>query len=307
MKKPYFYIIQHVKSKLYYAGVRYSSKCDSSELLCKSGYTTSSKLVIAMIAKDGLEAFIVLRIKHFDSAHDAILYERRFLKKVNAHLNTAFLNASNNEGGIAFSQESLKNIMLHKYGVEFYSQTQEFKDKFKKTCLDNYGTTHPLQNKSVIEKIKKTCLEKYGTEHATQSDIVKNKTKSTCYKKYGTTWFDSKEFKDKRAATMIKRYGVTSSTATHKEAMKATSGENHHRFSGYYVTPTGKFASAYLAAAGTPETTRKNIARFCMNPDVKISKGQYVKVAYLQNNYDLSIIGKTFRELGFWFEPLEPQ
>ena len=283
MKQPYFYIIQHIKSGLYYAGVRYAVGCNSNELMKVGGYLTSSTYVANMIKNDGLDAFIIRKIRHFNSPSEALQYETKFLNKVNARFNKSFINLSNSDGGIFLEPENYKNIMITKYGVEYPMQSDKFKNK-----------------------IKNTCIKKYGTEFAAQSPVVKEKTKNTCIKKYGVNaWFNSNEFKEKRNTTMLKKYGVTSSTQKHKEAMKATSGENHHRFSGYYVTPTGKFASAYLAAAGTPETTRKNIARFCMNPDVKISKGQYVKVAYLQNNYDLTIIGKTFRELGFWFEPLE--
>lgn len=34
----YFYIIQHIESKIYYAGVRYAKKCNPNELLTIGGY-----------------------------------------------------------------------------------------------------------------------------------------------------------------------------------------------------------------------------------------------------------------------------
>jgi len=145
MKKPYFYILQHIKSGLFYAGVRYAKGCDSNDLMTELGYKTSSKRIAHLIEEDGLDSFIIRKLRHFDSAEDAIKHETKFLNKVDARSNEKFLNASNNDGG-------------------FTLQT----DAFKKLMMDRYGVEHPLQLEHVKEKAKITCIKKYGTAFATQ-------------------------------------------------------------------------------------------------------------------------------------------
>lgn len=60
------------------------------------------------------------------------------------------------------SKEKQKKTCLEKYGVEWCSQSKEFREKVKQTCLERYGVENPFQNDSIKEKCKKTCLERYG-------------------------------------------------------------------------------------------------------------------------------------------------
>lgn len=84
-----------------YAGYCSSEKrCNSSTFMTENGYQTSSKYVRYLIDEDGLNSFTVDRIRHFIHAADAILYEARFLCKVDAIRNNMFLNKTN--GGNEF-------------------------------------------------------------------------------------------------------------------------------------------------------------------------------------------------------------
>lgn len=60
--------------------------------------------------------------------------------------------------------KALKETYNEKYGVDHYSQTQEYLDKRTKTILENTGGkyTNYFQD---IDKIKASHLEKYGVEH----------------------------------------------------------------------------------------------------------------------------------------------
>ena len=60
-----------------------------------------------------------------------------------------------------------------KFGCDYYYQTQEFKDKAKKTLIEKYGSLENARA-STSEACKKTMCEKYGSEY----------------------YFGSKEFKD---------------------------------------------------------------------------------------------------------------
>jgi hypothetical protein len=65
--------------------------------------------------------------------------------------------------------EALKKTYNQKYGVDFYSQTQEYLDKRTNTILEKTGGkyTNYFQD---LEKIKASNLEKYGVSHYNKTD-----------------------------------------------------------------------------------------------------------------------------------------
>lgn len=71
-------------------------------------------------------------------------------------------------------KEALKKTYNQKYGVDFYSQTQEYLDKRTKTVLEKTGGkyTNYFQD---IDKIKATHLAKYGVEHYNKTKEGKTK------------------------------------------------------------------------------------------------------------------------------------
>ena len=81
---------------------------------------------------------------------------------------------------------------------------------------------------------------------------------------------------------------------------KAISGKNHYRFKGYYHTPHGK-----LTASTEIEDIIPNhlVRRWCKNSSKIISRSSYSQSDYLQS-YGPDIIGLTFEELGFYYEPI---
>jgi len=105
--QPYFYVIQHITSLKYYAGYKSYGSC-SDNLMTPNGYKTSSKVVKQLITKDGLQSFIIRKIKRFNTAEEAHRYEFRFLTKVNAKDNVTFLNLSN-------GQENPRTCMTEKF------------------------------------------------------------------------------------------------------------------------------------------------------------------------------------------------
>lgn len=101
IRSPFFYVIYHIDSDRLYAGYCSAKKhCDSSTFMTEGGYQTSSKLVINLIKQGGLNSFVVRVIRHFKNQTDALSYEFRFLKKINAIRNKKFINQSN--GGKEF-------------------------------------------------------------------------------------------------------------------------------------------------------------------------------------------------------------
>lgn len=127
--------------------------------------------------------------------------------------------------------QKIKDLNRKKYGVDFYTETEEFKEKVKETFNKKYGG-HPTKLKETQDKKRKTNKERYGFDHALDnsgvkeksritnnlkyggdssmcSEEVKNKSKETNRKKHGTDWYvQSEDFKKKFKKSMLKNYGV---------------------------------------------------------------------------------------------------
>jgi hypothetical protein len=100
-------------------------------------------------------------------------------------------------------KKEMTNLKI--YGVKSYSETEDFKNKFKKTCLEKYGVENPNMLKDFREKTKKTCLKKYGfTNPLLRPEIVESNRQ----------WMSSDEFKEKSKASLIKNWGVDSFSKT---------------------------------------------------------------------------------------------
>lgn len=90
--------------------------------------------------------------------------------------------------------------------------------------------------------------------------------------------------------------GKSPSEAAKQKSRESQLGAKSHRFKGYYHTPYGVFESSRLAAL--PNLNYKRIQEWCSAPDTIVTK-RHLQCLYLGEHH----IGKTFRELGFWFEP----
>jgi hypothetical protein len=69
-----------------------------------------------MIKNDGLNAFEILKTRHFSSSEEALSYEHRFLSRVNASENKKFINRHNggkkfvNRGGYKLSESTKRKM-----------------------------------------------------------------------------------------------------------------------------------------------------------------------------------------------------
>ena len=76
-------------------------------------------------------------------------------------------------------------------------------------------------------------------------------------------------------------------------------GRNNYLVTGYYVTPFGKF----MVSTDQQVLNKNVLIGYCKDNDRTISIQSYTKSKYLSSTFDTSIIGKTFKELGFSFLP----
>ena len=165
---PYFYIIRHKPTGKYYAGCKINLKADSSNLMTENGYQTTSKVIKNIIEKEGLVAFEVLRIKHFQTAEEVLSYETRFLLKVNAAENEKFINRHNgaknfcNKGGYKLS-DLTKNKMrkpksketIEKQNTAKRNRSPEVYERMVKTRRENRQDWHNDKMRQIISDSNK--------------------------------------------------------------------------------------------------------------------------------------------------------
>lgn len=105
--------------------------------------------------------------------------------------------------------ERVRKTNLQKYGVEYYTQTDSFREESKQTLIKKYGSDHPMKIEEFREKAKETNLDKYGTEYASQSQAFREKVSASNMKKYGVEHVTQHpEFQEKSKQTVLERYGV---------------------------------------------------------------------------------------------------
>ena len=120
---------------------------------------------------------------------------------------------------------------LQQYGVEHVLQSEEIKEKGKRTCLEKYGVEKPMQckrfvdkakltyqsnfgkklnpegHKNLLERVKQTRKEKTGYEHNLQNPECMKKFKNTMKKRYSVEHScQNKEIKKKLSKSLKKTY-----------------------------------------------------------------------------------------------------
>ena len=88
----------------------------------------------------------------------------------------------------------------------------------------------------------------------------------------------------------------------HSEVMKKKRGEEYPRFSGWYLTPWGRFSSYEEACSGGMISVSA-LYKYCRTePDKIISPQAYLKSKYLSSSFSRDVVGKTYKEIGFDYE-----
>ena len=113
------------------------------------------------------------------------------------------------ECGRILSVANYKQTCLEKYGVDNFSKTIEYGEKFRKTCLKKYKTDNPFKNEDIKNKIKQTNLIKYGVENPSANEQIKKKKVNTCLSNFGVYYpSQSTNVQNKYKQTCLEKYGV---------------------------------------------------------------------------------------------------
>jgi hypothetical protein len=218
MHKPYFYIIRHERTNMLYAGSKYGTgrlnKPNSETFLTEDGYQTSSNIIKNIIEEEGLDSFAVLRLRHFDSAKEAVDYEARFLKRVDAKNNQLFYNQSNADGG----------TFRNKGGYKLSDGTKLKMRKPKSpTAKANIQASKERRDCSECGKKAHATRVKNGNDKMKPEQIEMIKHHNSIY------WND--KIKEEHSDRM-KQYYVDNpiSDETRKKTSASSSGENNGMF-----------------------------------------------------------------------------
>lgn len=222
MRKPYFYIIKHTPTQKYYAGCKINSRADSSDFMTENGYQTTSFIIKNLILIDGLTSFEIIKIKHFDTPEQALNYEMRFLKKINAAENQMFYNRHN--GG--------KNF-VNKGGYKLSEFTkQKMKKPKSKETIEKQNQEKRNRSKEVYKKMVATRKSRYSTWH-TEEQIKK-------IRQHNATWW-SEENKKKHSELMKEVYKQNPITEETREKLKRRSrGSNNGMYGKKHSKETKK-------------------------------------------------------------------
>lgn len=194
----------------------YKDICDSKE--CKHKHR------IETVTKTNLEKYGVENVSQLESI------KKKKTETVFAHYGVYdYLNSEQNkhnmydENGVQKAQseeakEKRKKTLLERYGTTDIfkinncrekAHSEEAKEKAKHTLLKNHGVTSTWKLQKTKDTIKKTNLEKYGETSYSKTDEFKEKLKNHNIEKYGTPWFvNTEEYKEKYRETCLKKYGV---------------------------------------------------------------------------------------------------
>lgn len=102
-----------------------------------------------------------------------------------------------------------KKTCITKYGVDNPSKLDEIKEKVKRTNLYKFGAEYPLQSESIMEKFKSEFNEKWGVNNPSKVKFIREKAKMTNIKKFGTEYaMQNPEIKKSVLNYFIEKWGV---------------------------------------------------------------------------------------------------
>lgn len=192
----------------------YKDICDSKE--CKHKHR------IETVKKTNLEKYGVENVSQLESI------KKKKIETVFKHYGVCdYLNSEQNkhnmydEDGVQKAQseeakEKRKKTLLERYGTtdrfkinngHEKANSKEGREKAKQTLLKNHGVTSTRKLQKTKDTIKKTNLEKYGETSYSKTDEFKEKLKNHNIEKYGVeNYFNSDDYKIKSKEASLEKY-----------------------------------------------------------------------------------------------------
>lgn len=173
-------------------------------------------------------------------------------------------------------------------------------DKHKMICAIRFM----IVSNRTKSQLTGAMYEKYKIEHAQYvSSLFKGKSYE---ERHGIEKAADIKIKQSRAHAgvskspdFIKMLQTRQYSDQHRRLISESQvGSKNSNFQGLYHTPFDTFESL----EGQNKVTPKVLRKWCRDNNKIMSKRSHSRSSYL-NQLDESNIGKTYREIGFWFEP----
>ncbi len=338
MEKYYVYKTTNKLNGRYYIGVH------KSENIEKDSYLGSGYILAKAITKYGKENFQREILFEFDTPEEAFSMEKEIVNEEFVNDDITYNVALGGHGGKITEinpfvgrkhTEETKEILRRKSSEKRH--TEESKQKISNSLNEHYasltdeqweemsrkfsGENGPFFGRHHTEEVKEILRQKstgriYSEESRrkmSENSAMKGVPKSEEFKRFLSELYTGRECPwvqitnknpEKIRKTAEKHRGMKRSEEACKnmsESLKGKyKGEDNHEFKGYWVTPYGKFNSLESAhkELGLCQATIHNrclrinenkVITFSVNRDPRLSKDD---------------IGKTWKELGWSFEPV---
>lgn len=124
MHTPFSYYLYHTPTGLRYYGVKFAKKCSPDDLWVT--YFSTSKLVKQLIKDYGADSFVVTVRRTFATAEEALRWEHKVLRRLNAAESEHWLNRHNGgnkfRGPLTHSPETIAKFSAKLRGRVFSEQ-----------------------------------------------------------------------------------------------------------------------------------------------------------------------------------------
>ena len=175
-------------------------------------------------------------------------------------------------------RERVRSTVKERYGVEHYSQTDEYKRKYALTSLERFGVENPFQSESVKSKSRDTSRTRWGRDYYLQTPGMRAASKVK-----------------KEARTMDKFRQIVSSEYLVESYCDATFTLNHTRCGKTFQIPN-KLLLSRIKGGYVPCIECNPVD--CTVSGLEVEVGQFLEdCGVLFNRKDRSVLGD--RELDF--------
>lgn len=235
--------------------------------------------------KYGEDNFVFEKIEKC-SIEDLKIVEQKYIDGNNGGYNIAPA-----QGGDMLSSHPNRKEIIERRTETQRKTVAQMSDEERKEKWGRIGENNPNWRNGGVSK--KLCPKCGNIEIAATNNQCHN-----CRDRNGINnpFFNKKHSKETIEKIKIANRGKKMS----EEAKLKISGENSVRFQGYYYTPWGKFPSSSQAEDAHSYLKSNTINTWCKEPDkkiIRIGKSKFLK------EIGETCVGKTYREIGFWFEP----
>lgn len=122
-------------------------------------------------------------------------------------------------------KEKIRHTMMQRYGIESYTQSDDFKNKAEKTIIDRYGSRH----NAGVEQFKNWKNSVSNEDYQNWIDSAKKSREKTNFERFGVKCnLQSEDTKEKSRLSMLKRFGVENSMQSEEVKSKARETYKKH-------------------------------------------------------------------------------